>query len=211
MKVRSNTPPDCCVCPQRIVSDCFSPFCCQLFAECLSDYSFYCHNTHLVVTVRIILRDHTWITCGSIRVCILSQRIRVKSVRSVVLDCFRRSNGFDNLCAGSAKSCTDQAFFQSNLIHQIIPSFVCNVVYTLQVCQGHSVICTKSYRRRISVCLDIAVVISHSADHFVLSCQIFVCFRPGSFPVISAEISNCVFHPVVQICILELIFHWCTI
>ena len=134
MKVCSNTPPDCCICPQRIVTDYFTPFFCKLFAECLADYSFNRHNTHLVLTVRIILCDHTRISCRIIWVCILSQRIRVKSVRSVVLDCFRRSNRFDNLCAGSAKPCTDQAFFQSDLIHQSAPSLICNIIYTFEVC-----------------------------------------------------------------------------
>ena len=64
MKVCSNAPPDCCVCPQRIVTDYFAPFFCQLFAECLTNYSFNCHNTHFVITVRIILCDHAWISCG---------------------------------------------------------------------------------------------------------------------------------------------------
>ena len=186
MKVCSNAPPDCCICPQRIVTYCFSPFCSQLFAECLANNSLICHNTHLVVTVRIIFCDHTRISCRSIGVCILAQRIRVESVRSIVLDCFRRSDRFDNLCAGSTKSSTDQAFFQSKLIHQCTPSFICDIFYTLHICQGHSIICPEGYRRRISVCFDITVVISHSADHLVCSCQIFVCFRPGSFPVVSA-------------------------
>ena len=112
----------------------------QIRQQCLANNSLICHNTHLVVTVRIIFCDHTRISCRSIGVCILAQRIRVESVRSIVLDCFRRSDRFDNLCAGSTKSSTDQAFFQSKLIHQCTPSFICDIFYTLHICQGHSIL-----------------------------------------------------------------------
>ena len=207
VQVGAAAPEDGQVAPQAVVAADLAVLVGKVFVEGLGNDGLVDHCAELVCEVGVVGIHGAGVGAGFVGVGILTQRIAVDTVGTIVLDGFGAHDGLDGLGGGAAQTQTNHALLQGELVHQHTPALIIKVSDALQVSQSQTVVGAEGDGGRIAVCVDLIDVIVQNVEHLIGGGQILIGLGEGALPVRAGHVGGSAGQPAVDVHVGQLVLN----